>query len=77
VQAADTGNPPPDQPCQQGITAKSTVGEKQVAGFEGLEQLLEQEDFMLVLVAFGVIKQHAGGQAEDAHQFEQRKSAAG
>lgn len=30
-----------------------------------------------MLVAFGAVEQRTGGQAEDAHQFEQRKAASG
>src|SRR6266536_5087501 len=32
---------------------------------------------MLVLVAFGIIKQHPGGQAKDGDQLHQRESTAG
>jgi hypothetical protein len=42
-----------------------------------VQEFVEQSQFVLVFVAFGVIEQDAAGQAEEAHQFEERKAAAG
>ena len=42
-----------------------------------VQQALEQAQFRLVLVAFGIVEQHPGSQAEHPHQFQQREAAAG
>jgi hypothetical protein len=39
------------------------------------EQLLQQAQFVLMLVAFGIVEQGSGGQAEYADQLQEGKSA--
>src|SRR5436309_1902813 len=42
-----------------------------------VQQFAQQRQFMLVLVAFGVVQQDTTAQAEDADELEQGKTAAG
>jgi hypothetical protein len=65
-----------EQP-KEGITAKAPIGQRQVAGFKWIEQLLQQAQLVLVFVAFGVIEQDAGGQAEHADELQEWEAAAG
>src|SRR3989442_1278724 len=55
----------------------SSMSQRQVAGFKLIQQLLQQSQLVLVLVALGVIEQSAGGLAEHADQFQERETASG
>ena len=57
------------QQGQQHVRAEAAVGHRQVAALELVEQSLEQAQLRLVLVALGVVEQHAGGQTKEAHQL--------
>ncbi len=56
---------------------KTPVGYGQIAGLELVKQFPQQPEFMLVLVALGVVQQRARGQAEHPHQPDQQKAATG
>ena len=64
----------PEQRHQR-VGAEAAIGQHQIPGLERFEQALEQAQFVLVFVAFGVIEQRAGGQAEDADQLQEGKTA--
>jgi hypothetical protein len=77
MQTKDTGHTAQEQQGQEHVAAETAVGHDQVAGFELIEQFLQEAQFVLVLVAFGVIEQGASGQTEDAHQLQERKTTTG
>ena len=77
MQAKETVDLAQEQRGHQDVRAEAAVGNGQVVGLKMVQQFIEQTQFMLVFVAFGVIEQDAGAQAEDADDLHQRKAAAG
>ena len=76
MQAKETAHPAQEQQRNQDEVAEAAVGDDQIARFEVVEQFIEQGQFMLVLVAFGVIEQDAAAQTEDGHHLQERKTTA-
>jgi hypothetical protein len=77
VQAKERVHSAPPEQGQQGITVKPAIGQGQIARLKLIQQRVEQVQFVLALVAFGVIQQRAATQAEDPDQLQERETAAG
>ena len=60
----------------QAVTAEAPIGHGQIARLERVQPLAQQGQFRVGLVALNVIEEHAAGEAEKAHAFESRKTAA-
>ena len=69
VQPKKALNTAAQQQSQQGVGAKSTVGQHQIPGFKQVQESAQQAQLMLMFVAFGVVQQSAGGEAKNADQF--------
>jgi hypothetical protein len=75
MQAEQTLDLASQEQSDQDIAAEASVTEGQIVGFESVQELTRQGQFMLVLVAFDVIQERATGQAEDADQLEEGETA--
>jgi len=69
MQAKQAGDPAQEKQPQQDVGAETAVGDGQVAGFELIEQSVQQAQLVVVLVAFGVIEQDPGPQAEQSDEL--------
>src|SRR5690242_858915 len=74
MQAKETAHPTQEQQSQEDEVAKATVGDDQIARLEMVQQLVEQTQLVPVFIAFLIIKQNTAGEAENAHDFHQRKT---
>src|SRR5262245_51645152 len=77
MQAKEAVHAAQQQQPKETVTAKAPIRQGQVALFEWIKQFLQQVQFVLVLVALGVIEQSASGQAEHPNELQERETAAG
>jgi len=69
MQAEETMDRALPEQRHQRAGAEAAIGLDKIPGLEGVLQLLQQAQFVLMLVAFGIIEQSPGGQAEYADQL--------
>jgi hypothetical protein len=64
VQPEQGGNAFAPQKRQQRVATEPTICQGQITWLEGVEQAVEQAQFVLMLVAAGIIEERARGETE-------------